>query len=119
MVRRRKIALLSISALAVVSAILFADWREWLPWPRLLHHSYVNFDRFQIYGKAPWCFLFNSTTDVWPDCHYLSEKHCQLANAGELSLSGSKPEDRGLCVPNPLNSRAGAGRLSIVTSGSQ
>ncbi len=111
MVRRRKIALLSISALVVAGAILFADWRQWLPWPKLLHHSYANFDRFQIYGKAPWCLLFDSI-DV-ADCHYLSEAHCQLRNAG--SLNPSKREGGDLCVPNPLTNRAGAGRVSIIT----
>ena len=109
-VRRRKIALLSISVLAVVGAILFADWRQWLPWPKLLHHSYASFDQFKIYGKAPWCFLVNAHDDS-PDCHYLSETHCQIANPG---LFLGKPEDRGLCVPNPRNKRAGAGRVSIV-----
>jgi hypothetical protein len=112
-VRRRKTALLSISAFAVVGAILFADWRQWLPWPKLLHHSYANFDRFQIYGKAPWCFLSKSNDDL-VQCDYLSEYHCQLANAGRQPLS--TPEaDRALCVPNPLTNRAGAGRVPMVT----
>jgi hypothetical protein len=111
-VRRRKIALLSISALAVVGAILFADWREWLPWPKLLHHSYSYFDRYKIYGRAPWCFLINPN-DESPYCYYLSENHCRLANPELLTTLG-KPEDSALCVPNPLNSRAGAGRVPMV-----
>jgi hypothetical protein len=109
---RRRITLLAISVLLVVSALLFAARRMWLPSPRL-HYSYANFDTFQIYGRAPWCFLFNSTENS-VDCHYLSENHCQLANASLIVKS--KPEDRGLCVPNPLNSRAAEGRAPIATT---
>jgi hypothetical protein len=111
---RRRITLLAVSVSLVVGALLlFAAWRTWLPSPRLLHYSSANFDTFQIYGHAPWCFLFNST-DNSVDCHYLSENHCQLANASLIAKS--KPEDRGLCVPNPLNSRAAEGRAPIVTT---
>jgi hypothetical protein len=111
-VGHRKAAFLSISALAVVGAILFADWRQWLPWPKLLHYRYTNFDTFQIYGKAPWCFLSN-TYDHTADCHYLSQEHCTLTNAVFMGYL-NKPEDRGLCVPNPLNSSAGVGRIPTV-----
>jgi hypothetical protein len=110
---RRRITLLAISVLLVVGALLFAAWRMWLPSPRLLRYSYANFDTFQIYGHAPWCFLFNST-DNSVDCHYLSENHCQLANASLIERS--KPEDRGLCVPNPLNSGAAEGRAPVVVT---
>jgi hypothetical protein len=96
---RRKITVLSICALIAVSTVLFADWREWIPWPRLLHHSYTKFDTFKIYGRAPWCSLLNSNDDT-VDCQYLSENHCMLANAAMLNLS--KPEERVVCVPNPL-----------------
>src|SRR5271154_2768704 len=89
---RRRITLLAISLLLVVGALLFAAWRMWLPSPRLLHYSHTNFDSFQIYGHAPWCFLFNAA-DNSVDCHYLSENHCQLANASLIAKS--KPEDRG------------------------
>jgi hypothetical protein len=110
---RRRITLLAIPVLLVVGALLFAAWRMWLPSPRLLRYSYTNFDAFQIYGHAPWCFLFNSTENS-VDCHYLSENHCQLANASLIVKS--QPEDRGLCVPNPLNSRAGDARAPIVVT---
>ena len=109
---RRRITLLAISVLLVVSALLFAARRIWLPSPSL-HYSYANFDTFQVYGRAPWCFLFNSTENS-VDCHYLSENHCQLANASLIVKS--RPEDRGLCVPNPLNSRAVEGRAPIATT---
>jgi hypothetical protein len=109
---RRRITLLAISVLLVVGALLFAARRMWLAPPRL-HYSYANFDTFQIYGHAPWCFLFNSTENS-VDCHYLSENHCQLANASLIVKS--KPEDRGLCVPNPLNSRPGDPRAPIVVT---
>jgi hypothetical protein len=111
-VTRRKGISISISILVMVGAVLYADWRMWLPWPKLLHYRYANFDRFQIYGKAPWCFLLNSKEDS-ADCHYLSQQHCGLANAPFMNMS--EPEDRGVCVPNPLNSRADAGRAPIVT----
>ena len=110
---RRRITLLAISVLLVVGALLFAAWRMSLPSPRLLHYNHANFDTYQIYGHAPWCFLFNST-DNSVDCHYLSENHCQLANASLIVKS--KPEDRGLCVPNPLNGRAAEGRAPIVVT---
>ena len=38
----RKTAAFSILALAVAGALVFADWRQWLPWPKLLHYSYTN-----------------------------------------------------------------------------
>ena len=85
----------------------------WLPSPRLVHYGHASFDSFQIYGHAPWCFLFNST-DNSVDCHYLSENHCQLANASLIAKS--KPDDRGLCVPNPLNGHAAEGRSPIVVT---
>ena len=109
---RRRITLLAISVLLVVSALLFAARRIWLPSPSL-RYNHANFDTFQIYGHAPWCFLFNST-EISVDCHYLSENHCQLANASLIVKS--RPEDRGLCVPNPLNSRAVEGRAPIATT---
>ena len=109
---RRRITLLAISVLLVVSALLFAARRIWLPSPSL-RYNHANFDTFQIYGHAPWCFLFNSTENS-VDCHYLSENHCQLANASLIVKN--KPEDRGLCVPNPLNSRAVEGRAPIATT---
>src|ERR1700733_5154208 len=109
---RRRITLLAISVLLVVSALLFAARRIWLPSPSL-RYNHANFDTFQIYGHAPWCFLFNSTENS-VDCHYLSENHCQLANASLIVKS--RPEDRGLCVPNPLNSRAVEGRAPIATT---
>jgi hypothetical protein len=112
-VNRRKGISISISILVIVGAVLFADWRQWLPWPKLLHHSYTNFDRFQIYGEAPWCFLLDPKDDS-ADCHYLSENHCQHARADLLRMG--KPEDSGVCVPNPLNSRAGAGRAPTFTT---
>jgi hypothetical protein len=95
---RRKVTVISLCALIAVSAVLFADWRAWIPWPHLLHH-YTNFDRLQIYGRALWCFLFNSS-DSTVDCHYLSENHCMLANAPLVTMS--EPAERGLCVPNRL-----------------
>lgn len=110
---RRRITLLAIGVLLVVGALLFATWRIWPPSPRLLHYSHANFDAFQIYGHAPWCFLYNST-DNSVDCHYLSENHCQLANASLIAKN--KLEDRGLCVPNPLNSRAAEGRAPTVAA---
>jgi hypothetical protein len=110
---RRRITLLAIWVLLVVGALLFAAWRMWLPSPRFLHDSYADFDTFQIYGHAPWCFLYNSQ-DNSVDCRYLSENHCQLANASLVAIS--KPEDRGLCVPNPLESRAGDGRAPAVVT---
>jgi hypothetical protein len=110
-VTRRKVILLSISLLAAFGAVLFADWRMWLPWPKLLHYRYTNFDTFQIYGKAPWCFLWGSN-DKSADCHYLSQEHCVLARAPLMNLG--EPEDRGVCVPNPLNNRTNAGRTPMV-----
>jgi hypothetical protein len=104
---RHKAAVLSICAVVAVGAVLFADWREWLPWPKLLHHSYTNFDGYKIYGKAPWCFLYSAAHEEAPDCHYLSEQHCQSVNYAFLQVHISPPDTRGpdtrpLCVPNPL-----------------
>jgi hypothetical protein len=75
---------------------------------------HTNFDRYQIYGKAPWCYLDNST-DKGAACHYLSQEQCALMNAVSMDET-NKPEDRGLCVPNPLTSSAGAGRIPTVTA---
>jgi hypothetical protein len=110
---RRRIMLLAISVLLLVGALLFAIRRTEPPSPKLRLYSQANFDAFQIYGHAPWCFLYNST-DNSVDCHYLSENHCQLANASLIAKS--RPEDRGLCVPNPLNSRAAEGRAPTVVT---
>jgi hypothetical protein len=111
---RRRITLLAISVLLVVGMLIFAAWRMRVSSPRLLlQDSYTNFDTFRIYGHAPWCFLFNSQENS-VDCHYLSENHCQLANAALVAVS--RREDRGLCVPNPLNGRAGEGRAPIVVT---
>jgi hypothetical protein len=110
---RRRIMLLAISVLLIVGVLLFAIRRSWSPSPRVELYSHANFDAFHIYGHAPWCFLFNST-DNSVDCHYLSENHCQLANASLIAKS--RPEDRGLCVPNPLNGRAADGRAPMVAT---
>src|ERR1035441_10983467 len=97
MTSRRKIALLLSLMVVLAAGAAFADWREWLPWPQLLHHSYTKFDRFEIYGNAPWCFLSDpGTTSV--DCHYLSKNQCQLANVP--AVNAANPEDRGVCVAN-------------------
>src|SRR6267142_5419503 len=102
--------------LLLIGAGLFGDWRQWLPWPKLLHHSYTNFDRFRVYGTAPWCFLQDSKDENTLQCHYLSENHCRFANYFQVdaAISNLKPDERGICVPNPLNGRASAGRAPTV-----
>jgi len=95
----RKKKLLLATPVLVIAVLALADWRDWIRSPDLLSHSYKGFDRFKVFGDAPFCVLLDSDSE-WVDCHYLSEEHCM--NANSALMHSDEPEDRGLCVPNPL-----------------
>lgn len=97
MTRTRK--LLLATSVSVIAAAALADWRDWIHSPDLLSHVYKRFDRFSVAGDAPFCMLLSSDSE-FVECHYLSEEHC--VNANGILLRASKPENRALCVPNPL-----------------
>lgn len=105
-VRRHKIAFPArrslIALAAVVGALAFiqvADRRDWIPWPDYLSAPARSFDRFEIDGKAPWCFLDNPLGSS-VNCHYLSKDHCNQWSYP--FMTHDDPALRGLCVPSPL-----------------
>lgn len=89
-----------------VSSVLLADWREWIDQPDLIS-EFRSFDRFHVYGEAPWCFLNPAVPHFYFDpksesifCHYLSENHCAFANY--FDMKADEPDERGVCAPNPI-----------------
>ena len=90
---------LGASCVLIVAGTALADWRDWTHWPDFLSAGYTKFDRFQIAGDAPFCFL-NESSAEYVECHYLSEEHCLRSNY--LFISDGDPDERGLCVSNPL-----------------
>lgn len=97
-VTRIKKLLLTTPVLLIAAAAL-ADWRDWIDSPNLLSHSHKRFDQLTITGDAPFCMLLDSDSE-FVECHYLSEEHC--VNANSILLRDPEPEDRTLCVRNPL-----------------
>jgi hypothetical protein len=95
----RKNNLLMVVAALLIAAAALADWRDWINTPDFFSYEYERFDKFVISGSAPFCLLMDSDSEL-VECHYLSEEHC--SNANSVFMRASKPEDRALCVPNPI-----------------
>lgn len=88
----------AFAAIILIGAVLFADWKDWIPVPNILSAEFRHFAEYDINGRAPWCLLDTPGSKI-AQCGYLSQEQCQLDNA--VIITADHPGDRALCVPNP------------------